>query len=86
MKEIPTSPSDPLRSAVAKVMWRVLPLFIVMFIVNYVDRVNVSFIKEHLHTDLRLNDEAFGLGAGLFFLGAALMVTASRGGESAVMT
>ena len=78
MKEIPTSPSDPLRSAVAKVMWRVLPLFIVMFIVNYVDRVNVSFIKEHLHTDLRLNDEAFGLGAGLFFIGYAVFEVPSN--------
>ncbi|TSA33763.1 MAG: MFS transporter [Opitutales bacterium] len=43
-----------------------------MFIVNYIDRVNISFIKEHLHTDLGLNDEAFGFGAGLFFIGYAV--------------
>ena len=49
-----------------------LPLFVVMFIVNYIDRVNISFIKEHLHTDLGLNDEAFGFGAGLFFIGYAV--------------
>ena len=37
-----------LQSAVSKVKWRVLPLFVVMFIVNYIDRVNISFIKEQL--------------------------------------
>ena len=50
-----------LQSAVSKVKWRILPLFVVMFIVNYIDRVNISFIKEQLHTDLGLNAEAFGL-------------------------
>jgi MFS family permease len=65
-------PLETLQSAVSKVKWRVLPLFVVMFIVNYIDRVNISFIKEHLHTDLGLNDEAFGFGAGLFFIGYAV--------------
>jgi len=59
-------------------MWRVLPLFVVMFIVNYVDRVNVSFIKEQLHTDLKLDDEAFGFGAGLFFIGYAVFEVPSN--------
>jgi MFS family permease len=62
-----------LDTAVAKIKWRVLPLFLVMFVVNYLDRVNISFIKEQLQTDLTgLNDEAYGLGAGLFFIGYAL--------------
>jgi sugar phosphate permease len=78
LREAPVQPTDPLRAAVAKVMWRVLPLFVVMFIVNYVDRVNVSFIKEQLHTDLRLDDEAFGFGAGLFFIGYAVFEVPSN--------
>ena len=71
-------PNDCLRTAVSKVKWRILPLFIVMFIVNYVDRVNISFIKEHLTLDLGLNDEAFGFGAGLFFIGYALFEVPSN--------
>lgn len=67
-----------LQSAVSKVKWRVLPLFVVMFIVNYIDRVNISFIKEQLHTDLGLNDEAFGFGAGLFFIGYAVFEVPSN--------
>jgi len=70
--------NHPLSVAVSKVKWRILPLFIVMFIVNYVDRVNVSFIKEQLTLDLGLNDEAFGFGAGLFFVGYALFEVPSN--------
>ena len=70
--------ANELQSAVSKVKWRVLPLFVVMFIVNYIDRVNISFIKEHLHTDLGLNDEAFGFGAGLFFIGYAVFEVPSN--------
>jgi MFS family permease len=62
-----------LQSAVSKVKWRVLPLFVVMFIVNYIDRVNISFIKEQLGNELGIGDLAYGFGAGLFFWGYALL-------------
>jgi len=78
MHDAPKTPNDSLRAAVSKVKWRILPLFIVMFIVNYVDRVNISFIKEHLSLDLGLNDQAFGFGAGLFFIGYALFEVPSN--------
>ncbi len=78
MHEPAASPPDHLRAAVAKVLWRVLPLFVVMFIVNYIDRVNISFIKEQLHADLGLGDEAFGFGAGLFFIGYAVFEVPSN--------
>jgi MFS family permease len=64
---------DALASAVRKVLWRVLPVFVVMFIVNYIDRVNVSFIKDQLRTELGIGDLAYGFGAGLFFWGYALL-------------
>jgi MFS family permease len=65
------SPSSVLETVVSKVKWRVLPLFIVMFVVNYIDRVNISFIQQHLRTDLGLDSQAYGFGAGLFFIGYA---------------
>jgi MFS family permease len=61
-----------LASAVSKAKWRLLPLFVVMFIVNYVDRVNVSFIKPQLEASLGIGATAYGIGAGLFFWGYAL--------------
>ena len=62
------SPPDPnvLARAAAKVKRHVLPLFVVMFIVNYIDRVNIGFVRSHMETDLGIGAAAYGLGAGLF--------------------
>lgn len=69
-----TSPrtAADLATAISKVKWRVLPLFVAMFVVNYIDRVNVSFIKKQLDADLGLDSAAYGFGAGLFFIGYAV--------------
>jgi len=68
----PTPDPVALASAVRKALWRLLPVFVVMFIVNYVDRVNVSFIKPQLEASLGIGAAAYGLGAGLFFWGYAV--------------
>ena len=61
---VPRHP-DALASAVAKVKRHVLPLFVVMFIVNYLDRVNIGFVRPHLESDLGISAAAYGFGAGL---------------------
>lgn len=78
MREITNVHPGHLDDAVAKVKRRVLPLFIVMFIVNYLDRVNIGFIQQHLRTDLGLDSAAYGLGAGLFFVGYAIFEVPSN--------
>jgi len=67
-----------LPAAVARVKRRVLPLFLVMFVANYIDRVNVGFVRSHLEADLGIGAAAFGLGAGLFFVGYALFEVPSN--------
>jgi sugar phosphate permease len=67
-----------LGTAVAKVKARVLPLFVVMFILNYIDRVNIGFVKNHLRADLHIDLAAYGFGAGLFFIGYALFEVPSN--------
>ncbi|WP_300628494.1 MFS transporter [Pseudomonas sp.] len=71
---------DPsvLASAAAKVKRHVLPLFVVMFIVNYIDRVNIGFVRSHMETDLGIGAAAYGLGAGLFFIGYAIFEVPSN--------
>ena len=54
---------------VAKVMRRVIPFIILLHILNYVDRMNVSFAKLQMSGDLSLSSTAYGLGAGIFFIG-----------------
>ncbi|MGV8921157.1 MAG: MFS transporter [Pseudomonas sp.] len=70
--------SSALLSAVAKVKRRVLPLFVIMFIVNYIDRVNIGFVRSYMEHDLGIGAAAYGLGAGLFFIGYALFEVPSN--------
>lgn len=74
------SPTDVtvLAQAAAKVKRHVLPLFVIMFIVNYIDRVNIGFVRSHLETDLGIGAAAYGLGAGLFFVGYAIFEVPSN--------
>jgi len=74
------SSADPqlVARAVSKVKRHVLPLFVVMFIVNYIDRVNIGFVRSHMETDLGIGAAAYGLGAGLFFIGYALFEVPSN--------
>ena len=75
---IPDPANLTLTAAVSKIKWRILPLFVVMFIVNYIDRVNIGFVRTHLATDLGIGAAAFGLGAGLFFVGYAVFEVPSN--------
>ena len=67
-----------LQSAISKVKRHILPLFVIMFIVNYIDRVNIGFVRTHMEHDLGIGAAAYGLGAGLFFIGYALFEVPSN--------
>ena len=54
---------------VSKVMWRLVPFMIVLYIFNYLDRVNISVAKLTMNPDLGMNEDAYGTGAALFFVG-----------------
>src|SRR2546428_6113054 len=41
----------------------------VLYIANFLDRVNVSFAALQMNRDLGFSSAAYGLGAGVFFLG-----------------
>jgi ACS family tartrate transporter-like MFS transporter len=61
------------RATMRKVAWRLLPFLLLLYIISWLDRVNVSFAKLQMGPDLGISDAAFGLGFGLsFFLSYAL--------------
>jgi ACS family tartrate transporter-like MFS transporter len=64
---IPAATLDP--ALLRKVQWRLIPLLVLLFYINFLDRTNVSFAALTMSADLHLSEAAFGLGAGLFFLG-----------------
>ena len=57
------------RRVLARVSRRFIPLAFVCYVVAYLDRVNVGFVASELQHDLGLSATAYGIAAGLFFLG-----------------
>jgi ACS family tartrate transporter-like MFS transporter len=55
--------------AIRRVRARVLPFFVVLYIIAYIDRANVTFSKLSMTADLKFSEEVFGFGAGIFFIG-----------------
>ena len=58
---------------VRKIARRILPYLFVLYIVAYLDRVNVAFAKSEMMKALWFSEAVFGFGAGLFFLGYFLL-------------
>lgn len=52
-----------------KITRRIMPFLIVLFIVAFIDRVNVGFAKLEMGDSLGFDSEIFGFGAGIFFFG-----------------
>ena len=50
-------------------MWRLLPFLFLLYIVAYLDRINVSFAVLQMRGQLGLSDRAYGRAAGMFFAG-----------------
>jgi MFS transporter, ACS family, tartrate transporter len=54
---------------VARVSRRLLPMLFLLYVVNFLDRVNVSFAALQMNRDLGFSASVYGFGAGIFFLG-----------------
>ncbi len=54
-----------------KVALRFIPFLMLCYVVAYLDRVNIGIAKLNMLADLQFSEAAYGLGAGLFFIGIA---------------
>jgi MFS transporter, ACS family, phthalate transporter len=66
------------RALYRRVILRIIPFIFVCYVLNYVDRVNVSFAKLQFQSDLHLTDATYGLGVGLFYIGYILFEVPSN--------
>src|SRR6202795_3861995 len=67
--------SDPAgvgQRARRRVAFRILPFVFLIYIVNYIDRVNVSFANLRMSSDLGFSDRVYGLGVGIFYVSYVL--------------
>src|SRR6202795_3932766 len=69
---------DPGANVVAKLTQRLLPFLFLLYIVAYLDRINVGFAALQMKGQLGFSDEVYGLGAGIFFAGYFLFQVPSN--------
>lgn len=55
-------------SALAKARRRLLPFLFLLYVVSYLDRINVGFASLQMNAALHLSSVTYSLGAGIFFL------------------
>src|SRR5262249_29921836 len=53
----------------AKIAWRLMPLLVGAYVLNYLDRNNLGFAALKMNAVLGLTATQFGRAAGIFFLG-----------------
>src|SRR6266404_826113 len=64
---------DLAQAATRRMARRLLPFLFVLYIIAFLDRMNVSAAALQMPGDLGFSDRAIGLGAGIFFLGYVLL-------------
>ncbi|MBI5480132.1 MAG: MFS transporter [Deltaproteobacteria bacterium] len=62
------APPTPLAAALRKTTWRLIPFMFLLYVVAYIDRVNVGFAQLQMKQALQFSDAVYGFGAGLFFV------------------
>jgi MFS transporter, ACS family, tartrate transporter len=67
-----TGDADIEATVVSRLMWRLMPFLFLLYIVAYLDRINVSFAVLQMRTQLHLSDKVYGGAAGMFFAGYLL--------------
>lgn len=66
------------RSTLGKVSWRLLPFLLLLYVIAWIDRVNISFAALQMNADMGFSDAVYGFGAGVFFIGYALFEVPSN--------
>jgi ACS family tartrate transporter-like MFS transporter len=56
-------------AVIARLTRRLMPFLFLLYIVAYLDRINVGFAALQMQEQLHFNDAVYGLGAGIFFAG-----------------
>src|SRR5215216_5164332 len=56
-----------------RVMLRIMPYLFLLYIIAFLDRVNVSYAALAMKDDLGFTDDVMGFGAGIFFIGYFLL-------------
>jgi ACS family tartrate transporter-like MFS transporter len=56
-----------------RITWRLMPFLFLLYLVSYLDRINVSYASLEMTRDLHFSNKVFGFGSGILFLGYLLL-------------
>src|SRR5215471_14333872 len=65
-------------TAVAKARRRLVPFLFLLYVVSYLDRINVGFAALQMNAALGFSNVTYSLGAGIFFLSYTLLEVPSN--------
>jgi sugar phosphate permease len=68
MEVMPLDPAVPQRAR-KRIAWRILPFLFLLYIIAFLDRMNIGAAALQMPADLGFDDRVVGLGAGMFFVG-----------------
>jgi len=54
-------------AVIHRLFWRLLPFLFLLYVVAYLDRINVGFAALQMKSQLNFSDAVYGLGAGIIF-------------------
>jgi len=66
-------PMDIVATALAKARQRLLPFLFLLYVISYLDRINVGFAALQMNAALGFSSVTYSLGAGIFFLSYTLL-------------
>ncbi|MEZ5420178.1 MAG: MFS transporter [Vicinamibacterales bacterium] len=72
------SDAPPSVTAVAAVRRRLIPFLFLLYVVAYLDRVNIGFAALDMNRDLGFSATVYGLGSGIFFVSYTLLEVPSN--------
>ena len=64
--------------ATKKVFRRLIPFLLLMYVIAFLDRSNVSFAQKEFEVDFGISAASYAFGAGLFFVGYAIFEVPSN--------
>jgi ACS family tartrate transporter-like MFS transporter len=63
---------------IRKVWIRILPLIFILYVVAFIDRINIGFAALTMNRELSITSQQFGLLAGIFFIGYVIFEVPSN--------
>jgi len=75
---MPSTPAQPalaspaLAAAIARSRRRLAPYMMLLYVVSFLDRANISFAKQAMQSSVGITERTYALAAGLFFISYSL--------------